>query len=75
MECPSTGGQLQQLFCEMHWIGSAIPNFQALARGLHEFMERVYKHAQKRTKRAVSRKALARVGWTPHHANAFLQDR
>lgn len=55
MECPTTGGQLQQFLCTMKWLRSAIPQFQALVRDLHDFLERVYQHTGKRTKRAVAR--------------------
>lgn len=60
MDCPVTGGQLQQFLCAMQWVRSAIPRFQALVQELHDFLERVYSHMCKRTKRAVARVSLDR---------------
>lgn len=71
MDAPSTGAQLQQFLCAMQWLRSSIPNFQALVEKLHEFLETVYQHAGKRTKRAVSRVSLRNIGWSPSHDDAF----
>lgn len=71
MDCPITGGQLQQFLCAMQWLRSSIPEFQSLVSPLHEFVETVYQHAGKRTKRAVARVSLTDLGWTSAHTTAF----
>lgn len=49
MDRPTTGGQHQQFLCALQWARSTIPQFQALVHEMHEFLERVYVHAGKRT--------------------------
>lgn len=72
LERPTTGGQLQMFLCAMQWLRSSIPRFQSLLAPLHQFMESVYKHVGRRTKRAVSRTTLDALGWTPSLTDAFI---
>lgn len=71
MDRPSTGGQLQQFLCAMQWLRSSIPQFQDLVAPLHTFLETVYKHVGKRTKRAVARVSLDKLGWTSSLTQSF----
>lgn len=71
MDCSTTGGQLQQFLYAMRWLCSSIPKFKSLGADLHEFMETVYQHAGKRTKRAVRRVLLTAYGWMPGNSAAF----
>lgn len=71
MERPSWGGQLQQFLCAMQWLRSSIPQFQDLVAPLHDFLEKVYKHVGKRTKRAVARVSLDQIGWSVARTHAF----
>lgn len=71
MERPTTGGQLQMFLCAMQWLRSSIPRFQSLVEPLHHFMESVYNHVGRRTKRAVGRVSLHDIGWTPALSDAF----
>ena len=63
MEPPSSGSNFQQFGCALQWVKQGIPNFKELVAPLHEFMERVYDHVGKRTKRAVTRVQLDTLGW------------
>lgn len=71
MDRPTLGGQLQQFVCAMQWLRSSTPNFQALIKPLHEFLESVYAHAGKRTKRVVAQVSLDSLGWSPFQTSAF----
>lgn len=71
IECPTTGAQLQMFLSAMQWLRSAIPNFQVLTAKLHGLFERVYAHAEKRTKRAVERVSFRSIGWNHKEKNAF----
>lgn len=64
MEPPNTGAYLQQFFCALQWVKQAIPTFTKLIVPLHGFMKRVYDHAKKRAKRAVSCILLSAEGWS-----------
>ena len=71
MEPPSSGSNLQQFVCALQWVKQGIPNFTELVAPLHEFMERVYDHVGKRTKRAVTRVRLDTLGWGKTELDAF----
>lgn len=71
MSPPTTGSNLQQFVCALQWVKQGIPNFSPMVSPLHDFMERVYDHTGKRTKRAVSRVQLASLGWGPTELAAF----
>lgn len=53
------------------WLHTAIPQFQVLVHELHEFLERIYEHVGRRTKRAVARVSRFSLGWMPSHTDAF----
>lgn len=63
MHRPSTGGQLQQFLCALQWLRSSIHQFQTLVSPLHTFLEAVYTHIGKRTKRAVICVFLDTLRW------------
>ena len=71
LEPPSSGSNLQQFVCALQWVKQGIPNFTELVAPLHEFMERVYDHVGKRTKRAVTRVQLDKLGWGKTELDAF----
>ena len=71
MKPPTNGANLQQFICALQWVKQGIPNFTELVAPLHEFMERVYDHATKRTKRAVVRVQLSTLGWGKTELDAF----
>lgn len=66
-----TGGQLHQFLCAMQWFRSSIPQFETLVYPLHTFLEAVYTHVGKRTKRAVTRVSLDALGWDSSLTQAF----
>lgn len=47
----------------MQWFCSSITRFQALFQRLNTFLESLYVHVGKRTKRAVARIVLDKLGW------------
>lgn len=65
MDRRTLGGQLQNFLCAMQWLPSFIPTSQSLVRPLPEFLERVYAHAGKLTKRSIGRISLDTLGRTP----------
>lgn len=71
MELPESGAQLQQFFCALQWVKTAIPNFPAMVDPLHRFMENVYGCANVRTKRGVSKDLLLAIGWDKKGSDAF----
>lgn len=73
MQPPSTGGQLQKFMCALQWVKQGIPNFTTLTDPLHCFLENIYSHCEKRTKRAVARVLLSDLGWGRSEMNAFIE--
>ena len=71
MEPPQTGANLQQFVCALQWVKNGIPEFSRLVAPLHEFLERVYTFAGKRTKKAVTRVKLQSLGWSEIEHDAF----
>eukprot|EP00178_Gracilaria_changii_P000257 TRINITY_DN1027_c0_g1_i1.p2 TRINITY_DN1027_c0_g1~~TRINITY_DN1027_c0_g1_i1.p2 ORF type:complete len:1106 (+),score=114.18 TRINITY_DN1027_c0_g1_i1:5972-9289(+) len=71
MQPPTNGAHLQQFVCAMQWVKTGIPNFANLISTLHDFMERIYESAGKRTKRAVAAVQLETLGWSETELNAF----
>lgn len=71
MTLPSTGADLQQFVFAMQWMRNAIPEFITIIRPLSDLMESVYDFAGKRTKRAVARILLDKVGWSQTETDAF----
>ena len=70
MQLPTNGAHLQQFVCALQWVKTAIPNFTALVEPLHRFLENVYKVANARTKRSVSKILLSAVGWGEKESSA-----
>lgn len=71
MEPPTTGAHLQQFICALQWVRNGIPQFTELVSPLHEFMERVYDRAGKRTRRAVARFQLSNLSWDDTERKPF----
>ena len=71
MQLPTNGAHLPQFVCAQQWVKTAIPNFTALVEPLHRFLENVYKVANARTKRSVSKILLSTVGWGEKESSAF----
>ena len=63
MEPPTTGAHLQQFLCALQWVRNGIPQLSELVQPLHDFMERVYHRAGKRTKKAVTLFKILSLGW------------
>jgi hypothetical protein len=74
MTPPVTGADLQQFFCALNWMRSALPEFSRLVGPLHDLLEVVYQRAAwKRTKTAAAKVPLSEVGWTALHADDFRE--
>jgi Reverse transcriptase (RNA-dependent DNA polymerase) len=71
MALPVTGGDLQQFVCALNWMRTSIPSFATIISPLQELLEEVYSHVGKRTKAAVSKILLSKVGWSKSHADSF----
>lgn len=71
MEPPTSGANLQQFICALQWVKNGITNFTDLIYPLHDFMEKIYERAGKRTKLAVSRYKLSNFGWGNTELRAF----
>lgn len=68
---PKCAADLQQFLCAANWMRSCIPEYAKLTEPLHELLERAYKAANKRTKRAIRKLDLHDLGWEVEHSNAF----
>jgi hypothetical protein len=74
MGMPKYGSELQQFLCAMNWMRTGLPGYSTMVSPLHALMEATYETAGgKRTKHAVSKVALADVGWSEEHMACFLQ--
>ena len=71
MPPPSTGDALHQFLCAANWMRSCIPQFTTVTAPLAQLLEKVYKHAGKRTKRAVAKVLLESVACSDVHLRAF----
>lgn len=71
MEPPITGANLQQFICALQWVKQGIPQFTDIVSPLHEFMERVYERAGKRSKKSVSIFELSSLGWGDKEDRSF----
>jgi hypothetical protein len=71
MVLPLTGADLQQFVCALNWMRTSIPSFATIIYPLQELLEEVYSHAGKRTKSAISKIPLSKVGWSQSHADSF----
>lgn len=54
---------MQQFLCAMKSLRSTLPQFQELVAPLHTFLEALYTHIGKCTKRTVSPISLDKLGW------------
>jgi hypothetical protein len=70
---PESGADLQKFLCALGWMSTALPCYSALVGPLAELLEAVYEHAGARTKAAVSRVFLYKVGWSLTHEVAFQE--
>lgn len=70
MNKPVAGGQLQQLMCAANWMRTAVPEFFKLTAPSHDLLEKIYKSAGSRKKRAVSKISLGER-WETEHTKAF----
>lgn len=64
MEGPRTRAPLQRFLRAWQWMCSSIPQFSSIISALSEFLEKVYKHVGKRTKRSVAGVLLSQLGWS-----------
>ena len=71
MQLPTNGAHLQQFVCALQWVKTAIHNFTALVEPLHRFLENVYKVANGRTNRGVSKILLSAVGSGEKESSVF----
>lgn len=50
MQAPITGSQMQHFVCTMNWVGTEIPDFSSIIIPLQNFLERICRHVEKRSK-------------------------
>lgn len=72
MVSPTSGADLQQFLCAMQWMRNEMPSFSSIIRPFAEFLEKVYQHTGRRTKRSVASVQLSKIGWSQIEEDAFV---
>ena len=74
MALPTTAGELCEYIHCLGWMAPSIPSFAQRSASLREVLEKAYRLAGgKRTKRAIAKIPLAKLGWTDQHDNSFRE--
>lgn len=71
MAAPSTGADLQQIFCAMQWMRTGIPELAKTIHPLLSFLEKLYVLARKRTRLAVAKVHLNTLAWGSEEEDAY----
>lgn len=68
---PQTASELCQYLHCMAWMASSIPLFAERAAVLHALLEKAYRLAKRRTKKAIAKYTVISLGWCEEHSEAF----